>query len=67
LCGKRALNLKERETMAKDRPKLDQGNNPSSENPPIPKPEVIDIGPRIIQEGEEPGNCIEIIQDIEKQ
>jgi hypothetical protein len=50
--------------MAEDRPKPNQGNNPSSELPP-PKPEIIDIGPRIIQEEEVPGGFTEIIQEIE--
>lgn len=41
----------------------DQGGNPSSN----PKPEVVDIGPRIIQHGEKPTDIIEIQQDIEKK
>jgi hypothetical protein len=64
LYEKRFQNLKGRKTMAEDRPKPNQGNNPSSELPP-PKPEIIDIGPRIIQEEEVPGGFTEIIQEIE--
>jgi hypothetical protein len=53
--------------MAEDSQKPDQGSNPDSNTPSNPKPEVIDIGPRVVQHGENVQNLKEIIQDIEKR
>ena len=52
--------------MTEETQKPDEGGKPSS-NPSNPKPEVVDIGPRIIQHGEKPMDIIEIQQDIEKK
>lgn len=53
--------------MTEDCQKPDQGSNQNSNNPSNPKPEVIDIGPRIIKKGESLGDIVEITQDIEKR
>lgn len=52
--------------MTEETQKPDQGSKPSP-NPSNPKPEVVDIGPRIVQEGAEPTDIIEIQRDIEKK
>lgn len=53
--------------MTEETQKPEGGSEPSSGTPPNQKPEIVDIGPRIIEHGEKPANIGEIIQDIEKK
>ena len=52
--------------MTEETQKPEQGNSPSS-NPSNTRPEVVDIGPRIVQKSLKPTDIIEIQRDIEKK
>jgi len=50
--------------MAKDETNPNQDNPNQPDNP---RPEIIDLDPRIVKKGEPQADYIEIIQDIEKR